>query len=107
MLYYITDRRMEEFEELNYRNIYILAVIIAFIMVAVSFIAYEYENKDVPKGIYYLICADERRIIINLSVPEQYGCYMTQRFEYGRYIDATDYGNDYQYDIPNGLFNIS
>ena len=98
---------MEEFEELNYRNIYILGVIIAVIMVSVSFIAYEYENKDIPKGVYYLICEDERIITINLSVPEQYGCDMTQRFQYGEYIDATDYGNDYQYDIPNGLFNNS
>ena len=98
---------MEEFEELNYRNIYILGVIIAVMMVTVSFIAYEYENKDVPKDIYYLICEDGRRITINVSVPEQYGCDMTQRFEYGEYIDATDYGNDYQFDISDGLFNIS
>jgi len=98
---------MEEFEDYNYKNIITLGVIIAIIMVSVSFIAYEYENRNVPKDIYYLICADERRVIINLSIPEQYGCDMTQRFEYGRYIDATDYGNDYQFNLPDGLFNNS
>ena len=94
---------MDENEELNYKQIYILAVIIAVIMVAVTFIAYEYENRNVPDDIYYLICTDGRKVIINISVPEQYGCDMTQRFEYGRYIDATDYGNDYQFNLPDSI----
>jgi len=98
---------MEEYEELNYKTIFILSIIIAFIMISVTIIAYKYENRDLSKDIYYLICQDGRKVIINLSVPEQYGCDIKQRFEYGEYIDVSNYRNDYQFDIPNGLFNIS
>lgn len=94
-------------EELNYKNIILVGVMVGILMCAVTLVSYKWENRNVPEDTFYLQCFNGSIVGINVSHETAYGCSLYEVFHYGVYEDVRDLTDNSQYDIQGDIFNYS